>query len=169
LGDIRTTQAVVQPVQQFVTQDEIAGPLDSHYFKGPGSRAGGEREYVAHITIDPTLAASNDPARVQTSNIQHFDVYNHRLTGDLAGIVREQHGTNMNAVFQPGMVVRRLTPTECERLQGFPDAWTLIRYRGKPSADAPRYKALGNSMAVPVIRWLGQQIMKATNEKETEC
>lgn len=158
-----------QSVQQFVTQAEIAGPLDSHYFKGPGSRAGGEREYTAHITIDPTLAASNDPARVQTSNIQHFDVYNHRLTGDLAGIVREQHGTNMNAVFQPGMVVRRLTPTECERLQGFPDGWTLIRYRGKPSSDAPRYKALGNSMAVPVIRWLGQQIMKATNEKETEC
>jgi hypothetical protein len=47
--------------------------------------------------------------------------------------------------------------------------WTLIRYRGKPSSDAPRYKSLGNSMAVPVIRWLGQQIMKATNEKETEC
>lgn len=50
--------------------------------------------------------------------------------------------------------VRRLTPRECERLQGFPDDYTLIRYRGKPAADGPRYKALGNSMAVPVLRWI---------------
>lgn len=51
--------------------------------------------------------------------------------------------------------VRRLTPTECERLQGFPDGWTDVPYRGKPAADGPRYKALGNSMAVPVMRWIG--------------
>ena len=51
--------------------------------------------------------------------------------------------------------VRRLTPRECERLQGFPDGWTDIPWRGKPgSPDGPRYKALGNSMAVPVIRWI---------------
>jgi len=56
------------------------------------------------------------------------------------------------------MSVRRLTPRECERLQGFPDDYTLIRYRGKPAADGPRYRALGNSMAVPVIRWLGARI-----------
>ena len=54
--------------------------------------------------------------------------------------------------------VRRLTPRECERLQGFPDDYTLIPYRGKPAADGPRYKALGNSMAVPVMRWIGQRI-----------
>jgi len=54
--------------------------------------------------------------------------------------------------------VRRLTPRECERLQGFPDDWTLVPYRGKPAADGPRYRALGNSMAVPVIRWLGKRI-----------
>ena len=54
--------------------------------------------------------------------------------------------------------VRRLTPTECERLQGFPDGYTLIPYRGKPAADGPRYKALGNSMAVPVMRWIGERI-----------
>jgi DNA (cytosine-5)-methyltransferase 1 len=53
-----------------------------------------------------------------------------------------------------GMQVRRLTPTECERLQGFPDGYTAITYRGKPAADGPRYRALGNSMAVPVLRWL---------------
>jgi DNA (cytosine-5)-methyltransferase 1 len=57
-----------------------------------------------------------------------------------------------------GMQVRRLTPRECERLQGFPDDYTLIPYRGKPAADGPRYKALGNSMAVPVMAWIGRRI-----------
>ncbi len=56
--------------------------------------------------------------------------------------------------------VRRLTPRECERLQGFPDDYTLIDFRGKPAKDGPRYKALGNSMAVPVMRWIGQRIMQ---------
>lgn len=54
--------------------------------------------------------------------------------------------------------VRRLTPRECERLQGFPDNYTAVPYRGKPAADGPRYKALGNSMAVPVMSWIGRRI-----------
>ena len=57
-----------------------------------------------------------------------------------------------------GMSVRRLTPMECERLQGFPDGYTAITVRGKPAADGPRYKALGNSMAVPVMAWIGLRI-----------
>ena len=60
-----------------------------------------------------------------------------------------------------GMQVRRLTPTECERLQGFPDGHTLIPWRGRPAEDCPdgpRYKALGNSMAVPVMRWIGERV-----------
>ena len=57
-----------------------------------------------------------------------------------------------------GTAVRRLTPTECERLQGFPDGWTDVVHRGKPAADAPRYKAIGNSMAVPVLAWIGDRI-----------
>lgn len=58
-------------------------------------------------------------------------------------------------------VVRRLTPRECERLQGFPDDWTLIPWRGKSAADCPdshRYKAVGNSMAVPVMWYIGRRI-----------
>jgi DNA (cytosine-5)-methyltransferase 1 len=61
------------------------------------------------------------------------------------------------------MQVRRLTPVECERLQGFPDNHTRIPWRGKPPEDCPdgpRYKALGNSMAVPVMRWIGERIRK---------
>ena len=60
-----------------------------------------------------------------------------------------------------GMAVRRLTPRECERLQGFPDDHTLIPWRGKPAEqcpDGPRYKALGNSMAVPCMAWIGSRI-----------
>jgi DNA (cytosine-5)-methyltransferase 1 len=58
------------------------------------------------------------------------------------------------------LAVRRLTVRECERLQGFPDDYTLIPYRGKPAADGPRYRAIGNSMAVPVMRWIGRRIQR---------
>jgi DNA (cytosine-5)-methyltransferase 1 len=60
--------------------------------------------------------------------------------------------------------VRRLTPIECERLQGFPDGYTAIPWRGKPAEDCPdgpRYKALGNSWAVPCARWIGRRIHQA--------
>jgi DNA (cytosine-5)-methyltransferase 1 len=59
--------------------------------------------------------------------------------------------------------VRRLTPREAERLQGFPDDFTLVPYRGKPASDGPRYRAVGNSMAVPVMRWIGQRIQMAND------
>jgi DNA (cytosine-5)-methyltransferase 1 len=64
---------------------------------------------------------------------------------------------------QASMAVRRLTPTECERLQGFPDGYTNIKTN---CPDGPRYKALGNSMAVPVMKWIGQRI--ADYEKNVE-
>lgn len=69
---------------------------------------------------------------------------------------------NSEGYFRP----RRLTPKECERLQGFPDDWTKVPYRGKSAEDcpdAPRYKALGNSMAVPVMRWIGERIQMVEN------
>ena len=68
------------------------------------------------------------------------------------------------------LTVRRLTPRECERLQGFPDDYTDIPYRNKEHApDGPRYKALGNSMAVPVMRWIGERIhMVEEANKQTD-
>jgi DNA (cytosine-5)-methyltransferase 1 len=78
---------------------------------------------------------------------------------DVAGTLRRGgEGGRLDGVMTPQMAVRRLTPRECERLQGFPDDYTLVEYRGKLSADGPRYKALGNSMAVPVMRWIGERI-----------
>lgn len=56
---------------------------------------------------------------------------------------------------------RYLTPRECERLQGFPDDYSLVNYKGKPATDTARYKALGNSMAVPVVRWIGERMDKS--------
>ena len=61
---------------------------------------------------------------------------------------------------QQGSSVRRLTPLEAERLQGFPDGWTEVAYRGKPAADGPRYRALGNAFAVPVVRWIARRIVQ---------
>lgn len=69
-------------------------------------------------------------------------------------------GGRLESVATP-MFVRRLTPKECERLQGFPDDYTNITYRKKPAADGPRYKALGNSMAVPCMHWLGIRLNRA--------
>lgn len=91
------------------------------------------------------------------------DCYNGAITGDVAATMGTP-GSSVNAsgptVMVPKLGVRRLTPTECERLQGFPDGHTLITYRGKPAADGPRYRAIGNSMAVPVMRWIGSRIGK---------
>jgi site-specific DNA-cytosine methylase len=88
--------------------------------------------------VAPALTASNDPSRSPQSS---------EVTQQVAVV----HATVMQ--------VRRLTPTECERLQGFPDGYTAIPWRKKPEApDGPRYKALGNSMAVPCMRWIGERI-----------
>lgn len=73
--------------------------------------------------------------------------------------IRAANGGSSKSYIAEQWAVRRLTPTECERLQGFPDGWTDIRWRGKAAApDGPRYKALGNSMAVNVMRWVGERI-----------
>jgi site-specific DNA-cytosine methylase len=91
--------------------------------------------------LAPTLTASNDPSRSPQST---------EVTNQVA------------AIYATTMAVRRLTPVECERLQGFPDNYTNIPWRKKPeSPDGPRYKALGNSWAVPVVAWIGKRINDA--------
>lgn len=89
----------------------------------------------------------------------------HEALGERTGLGIGEHGdpaftlskAHSHAV-SAGMSVRRLTPRECERLQGFSDDYTLVPYRGRTAADGPRYKALGNSMAVNVMRWIGRRI-----------
>ena len=96
------------------------------------------------------------------------DLYNGAIDGEATHSLRVGNGNAMGGVpsVMSAMQVRRLTPVECERLQGFPDGYTNIPWRKKPeSPDGPRYKALGNSMAVPVMRWIGERINKVENDK----
>lgn len=92
--------------------------------------------------------------------------------GDLRGLdpkpTAQLQRCQVPAVLQD-MAVRRLTPVECERLQGFRDCYTATPWRGKPAEDCPdgpRYKALGNSMAVPVMAWIGQRIASVAAQAE---
>ena len=82
--------------------------------------------------------------------------------GQIVGALAAQPGMKQTTYIKTDTVVRRLTPVECERLQGFPDNYTNIPWRNKPTApDSRRYKALGNSMAVPVMHWIGKRMMEA--------
>ena len=103
------------------------------------------RDNAAHATIVQPIGLDEE----QNARVDGFGTLKARMEG--GGF----EGTVMTTTMQ----VRRLTPVECERLQGFPDGYTNIPWRGKPeSPDGPRYKALGNSMAVPVMRWIGERI-----------
>ncbi len=106
----------------------------------------------------PTVASSHVPAvafdlRGREGGAQFEGPH------DTANVRAASGGSSRSYV--AASAVRRLTPRECERLQGFKDDYTLVTYRGKPAADGPRYKALGNSMAVPCMFWIGQRIQMA--------
>ena len=116
------------------------------------------------LTVTPALQAlrpSVQSHHAQTFIAQAVDVYNQAIDGDVtATITRAVGGSNTSGPkIMQSMAVRRLTPVECERLQGFPDNYTNIPWRGKPeSPDSLRYKAMGNSMAVPCMKWIGERI-----------
>jgi DNA (cytosine-5)-methyltransferase 1 len=113
---------------------DVSQTLQSQHGRGSTD----QHPCVAHVA--PSLTATNDPSRSPQSA---------EVTQQVA------------AVHAATMTVRRLTPRECERLQGFPDSWTEIPWRGKPASecpDGPRYRALGNSMAVNCMAWIGERI-----------
>jgi DNA (cytosine-5)-methyltransferase 1 len=183
LGDTRTTHAVVQPVAiqgTIIGRGENAGP------QGTGATEGGpmftltktDIHGVCHQmpgTVAPTIGASGPPysrtgnERVEAEALAVTTV----MENSRRDAIRIYEGTSPTLqsfmgtggcnvpMVQPAMAVRRLTPVECERLQGFPDNWSRISWKGKPEEecpDGPRYKACGNSMAVPVMRWIGERI-----------
>ena len=117
--------------------------------QGGGQHGGLCEDYTMPLTKNQTLAVAFDMRGREGGS---------QLEGphDTANIRAASGGSSRSYV--AASAVRRLTPRECERLQGFPDDYTLIPYRNKPAADGPRYKAIGNSMAVPVMRWIGQRI-----------
>jgi len=148
LGDTRTTHAVVQPIP---IQD---GREMEKKQNGLGIANQGDPAY----TIDTTGAQA---IAIQGTIIGRSENADPQGTGASEGgpmftlTKTDIHGVSQN------MAVRRLTPVECERLQGFPDNWSRISWKGKPEEqcpDGPRYKACGNSMAVPVMAFIGRQI-----------
>ncbi|MBV5661827.1 DNA cytosine methyltransferase [Pseudomonas aeruginosa] len=120
--------------------------------------------------ISPTLRAMGHGASHANAGGQVAVCITGEITHTLKaeGFDASEDGTGRGQPITPEAAgVRRLTPRECERLQGFPDDYTLIPWRGKPATecpDGPRYKAIGNSKAVPVVRWIGRRL-KAHLEK----
>ena len=105
--------------------------------------------------LSPSLGAANPTAVAFAQNTRDEVRY---VGGGVAGALAANAGMKQQSYVQQAMAVRRLTPTECERLQGFPDGYTEVPFRGKRAADGNRYRALGNSMAVPCMAWIGSRI-----------
>jgi DNA (cytosine-5)-methyltransferase 1 len=173
--DTKATQGVAQPIA----------------FKIRGGCEGGGKGYLGQEEQAFTISATQDqqiaqPIAVDTYNYTTNDhttqtirsqsdtehigavlqpmAFDWQSGGDMRGMSLQEK-TQLQRCQTPAvmhsMAIRKLTPKECERLQGFPDDWTKIPYRNKEAdqcPDGPRYKACGNSMAVPVMRWIGQRI-----------
>ena len=114
------------------------------------------------------VGASGDPSPTLTAADRHAVAFAQNSRDEVrempySGALSAAPGMKQTSYLRRGLSVRRLTPRECERLQGFPDDYTQVPYRNKPAdkcPDGPRYKALGNSMAVPVMRWIGARIQQ---------
>ena len=130
-------------------------------------KPGGGKGALVQEEVSGALATSNDQTIIEIDDPVAFaqntrdEVRYVNGDGAISGAISANPGMKQTSYVKEGPVVRRLTPRECERLQGMPDDWTRIPYRGKPAEDCPdgpRYKAIGNSMAVPVMRWIGERI-----------
>lgn len=169
-----------------VSNDGACGTLSCHSRKDPPvalvsyavrmreGRDGGGKDPLVQEEVSGALATGNDqtvfcgPCEPGTSHVPGPKAVCMADDNGGSAVDEECCGTLKCGGSAPQvarrMSVRRLTPRECERLQGFPDDWTLIPWKGRPAEecpDGPRYKAIGNSMAVPVMRWLGERIAAA--------
>ena len=108
--------------------------------------------------LSPTLRAGGFTTSHANAGVMPAIAFNARQDPDSGPVTHplDTDGSSIGVLAR--WRVRRLTPVECERLQGFPDGYTDVPYRGKRAADGPRYKALGNSMAVNCMRWIGRRI-----------
>ena len=174
-GDVRATTVVAYDVHGTLASNG-ASQTDVH--TALRSRTPGQSEASTTTVLAQAFTHSgysNQPAWITGDRTDclpasgHGDTSNQGIgvvlgCDDTAGTLRSNTRNNSDPRTESamhvmhGMAVRRLTPTECHRLQGFPDGYCAITYRGKPAADGPQYKALGNSMAVPVMAWIGKRI-----------
>lgn len=114
-------------------------------------REGGAMPEVQGDQVGALRAASGGSTR-------SYVAFNARQDPCPADVVQPLDTDGTSMAISDGYAVRRLTPVECHRLQGFADNHCAVTYRKKPAADGPIYKALGNSMAIPCVRWIGEQI-----------
>ena len=133
----------------------------------PFSRTGNDRvEAEAYVPDGPAKCLTSGVGQRYDFETENFPIAFGAQNSARQGDSVSEHVTptldkSKTPAVGQASAVRRLTPTECERLQGFPDNYTQIPYRNKPAescSDGPRYKAMGNSMAVPVMRWIGERI-----------
>lgn len=164
-GSPTTLQACVQTAGAAVTEakdlyvanssgDDIAAPLDASYFKGQGLRQGIEREYVMmkpYVTGNGQLANSViDDKTVGTLDCMH----------DQKMVIWEDENMEENRT-EKKYVLRRLTPTECARLQGFPDWWC----DGANGSDSAEYRLWGNGVALPCVAFIMDQLVNGEQSR----
>ena len=188
-GDFESETFLVQPIAlQDITSrekaqngkgwnaDGSAYTVDTHATQGvaqPISFSGQMSNPQTNVDMTQTLQAKNPMAVAVGLTVMHSTAwsimpqnsgrdYKARPVDVLQPLMAAgpQHGNQGGDIIQTAMAVRRLTPVECERLQGFPDNYTNIKDK---CPDGPRYKALGNSMAVPVMAWIGKRIQEVEN------
>jgi DNA (cytosine-5)-methyltransferase 1 len=163
-GDVRLncSSEHTSGLQRCQTPAVAIGTLVAHSLKADGfdaSEDGTGRGTPLVPEIVGTLQADTHPGSYTGQ-----DASTGRIIPEVAQPIRSNNRNNSDAKteasmhIQSGMAVRRLTPRECCRLQGFPDSYLDIIYHGKPACDGPRYTALGNSMATTVINWIGRRI-----------
>jgi len=145
------------------------------FMGGQGAKAGGLGIGNMSPTLKSASGGNTTPCVMTEEKAMAFaqntrdEVRYQNGDGQIVGALAAQPGMKQTTYIKTNTVVRRLTPIECERLQGFPDNFTNIPWGKKDTApDSRRYKALGNSMAVPVMQWIGRRIEAAETIERDE-
>jgi len=167
----RVGSAYDAQTEQFVTEQQKVNAITASYGTGGPDYETKPLIYGSPIAFPAEMSgtqAASTPEMSPTLSVGHTTAVAYGWSEELnvlkdlqPTMQRGGEGGRHEGVMQRDMKVRRLTPIECERLQGFPDNYTRIPWRNKGAEDCPdgpRYKAMGNSMAVPVMRWIGERI-----------
>jgi DNA (cytosine-5)-methyltransferase 1 len=149
--------AVAYTPSSFASYQEGVGTLRAN----GGDLGGGSESLIVETDVAPTLRSGGDggvpSSRGEHLIVEAYDEYNDALGGNIHQALRA--GTKQSTGVLTDMVVRRLTPIECERLMGWPDNHTLHRADGKQNSDTTRYKMCGNGVASPVAQWIAEHIL----------
>ena len=151
-------QAVAYTGTSFAQYGEGVGTLKAN----GGDLGGGSESLIVETDVAPTLRSGGDggvpSSRGEHLVVEAYDEYNDALGGDVHHALRA--GTKQSTGVVADMVVRRLTPVECERLMGWPDNHTLYRADGTTNSDTTRYKMCGNGVASPVAEWIARHLLE---------